>query len=128
MKSLFSVSGIVIPASQRGRTLGFPTANLNISANNLPEGIFFAYANHQGHKYPALLFIGSALTFSEFVKKVEVYVLVKVENWYDQEIEVEALQRHRDNMKFFSADALVAQMKLDEEAAKKFFESLSQTS
>jgi len=116
----------VFPASQRGRTLGFPTANLNIPATELAEGIYLAFTYKDEQKYRSLLFIGSALTFNETNRKVEVFVLDKIDDWYGQEITVEALKKIRDNKKFSSADELVAQMKFDVTAAKQFFDSLSE--
>jgi len=128
MDILFSITGIVTPASQRGRTLGFPTANLNISAEGLPTGIYLAWVHHGDRVLPALLFIGAALTFGDNAVKVEVYMLDEMGNWYGQEIRVEALKKLRDNKKFSSAAELIAQMKQDEAAARVFFESLSKKS
>ena len=115
-----------MPTSQRGRTLGFPTANLNIAAADLAEGIYLAFTYNNEQKYRSLLFIGSALTFNEANRKVEVYVLEKIDDLYWQEIMVEALKKIRDNKKFSSADELIAQMKLDVVEAKQFFDSLSE--
>ncbi|HAO81384.1 MAG: Riboflavin biosynthesis protein RibF [Parcubacteria group bacterium GW2011_GWD2_43_10] len=126
MDILFKITGEVFPASQRGRTLGFPTANLNIPATELAEGIYLAFTYKDEQKYRSLLFIGSALTFNETNRKVEVFVLDKIDDWYGQEITVEALKKIRDNKKFSSADELVAQMKFDVTAAKQFFDSLSE--
>src|SRR3989339_1174803 len=126
MDILFKITGEVFPASQRERTLGFPTANLNIPATELAEGIYLAFTYKNEQKYRSLLFIGSALTFNETNRKVEVFVLDKIDDWYGQEITVEALKKIRDNKKFSSADELVAQMKFDVTAAKQFFDSLSE--
>lgn len=127
MEKLFTVEGIVTPSSQRGRSLGFPTANLNMAADDLPTGIFFAQVYHDTKILPALLFIGAALTFGDMAKKVEVYMLEDIGNWYGQKIKVEALEKVRENMKFDSKDELIAQMEQDKKTAHEFFESLNKT-
>lgn len=127
MEPLFTLSGIVTPSSQRGRTLGFPTANLNILADDLATGIFIAQVNYEGRSLSALLFIGAALTFGDMAKKVEVYMLDEVGNWYGRKIEVKALQKIRENIKFDSKDELIAQMEHDKKQARNFFESLTKS-
>lgn len=123
MSVLFTITGKVTSGSQRGRSLGFPTANLNISAGDLAEGIYIASAYKEKRKIPALLFIGSALTFNEARRKVEVYLLDSGGDWYGEKIVVEALKKIRENIKFASAEELVKQMKRDELEARKYFES-----
>lgn len=126
MEPLFIISGIVTPSSQRGRTLGFPTANLLVPLEEIQDGIYIALTKKDNRVYPSLLFIGSALTFGETGRKMEVYILDKVDDWYGEEILVESLKKIRENKKFDSADALVSQMKLDEQTAREFFESSPQ--
>ncbi len=127
MENLFTISGIVTPSSQRGRSLGFPTANLNISADELDTGIYFAQAYYEEKAHPALLFIGAALTFGDMAKKVEVYMLDEIGDWYGHKIRVEALKKVRENIKFDTKDELIAQMEQDKKAAHEYFESLSKS-
>lgn len=127
MSILFSLEGIVTPSSQRGRSLGFPTANLNIPANELNSGIYFAQAYFEEKVYPALLFIGAALTFGDITKKVEVYMLEEIGDWYGQKIKVEVLKKVRENIKFDSKEDLIAQMEQDKKSAREYFESLSKS-
>ncbi len=122
MKVLFSITSKVKPGSQRGRTLGFPTVNLDVPTDELIDGIYIAKVYKNKAPWPALLFIGSALTFNETQKKVEAYVLAEIGDWYGEEITVEALVKLRDNKRFGTAEELVTQMKQDELAARKYFE------
>ncbi|MDP3986407.1 MAG: riboflavin kinase [Candidatus Veblenbacteria bacterium] len=121
MPALFTLTGVVAPGSQRGRSLGFPTANLNVPAEGLADGIYLAYTFFNSERLASLLFIGSALTFGETVRKVEVYLLDTAGDWYGREVRVEALKKVRDNLKFASAEKLVAQIQRDEAEARAFF-------
>jgi riboflavin kinase/FMN adenylyltransferase len=100
----------------RGKSLGFPTANFNLD-ENLNDGIYVGKANAK----PALIFVGANITFGESRKHGEVYILDFQDDLYDQEIEVEILQKLRENKKFDSSEELIEQMKKDEEVARKFF-------
>lgn len=85
------------------------------------DGIYLAHTILGERRYPALLFIGSALTFGETARKVEVYLLDGDGDWYGREVTVEALEKLRQNIKFASAEELVKQMQQDEIAARKYF-------
>lgn len=124
MTTLFTLTGKVKTSLQRGRKLGYPTANLEIEPDT-PEGIFIAHTIlPNGEKRPSLLFVGSALTFNETEKKGEVFILDYKEDVYGQQITVEALQKLRDNEKFDSAEELITQMKKDEADARQYFRNL----
>jgi|SRR3989338_4166198 len=118
--NLFTFGGSVKKYKGRGKKLGFPTANIEIPVD-LPEGIFVGYTKHNKKKYPSLVFIGAPLTFKEIDKKAEVYILDFSDEIYDEFLEVEVLKKLRDNKKFDSKEALVEQMKKDEEQARNFF-------
>ena len=119
--NLFTFGGFVKKDKGRGKKLGFPTANIAIPSD-LPEGIFVCYTNHNKKKYPSLVFIGAPLTFKEIDKKAEVYILDYSKEIYDEFLEVEVLKKLRDNVKFDSKEALVEQMKKDENEARNFFQ------
>ncbi|OGK35581.1 hypothetical protein A3A93_02340 [Candidatus Roizmanbacteria bacterium RIFCSPLOWO2_01_FULL_38_12] len=119
-KILFTFSGFVKKAKGRGKKLGFPTANIQIPLD-LPEGIYVGYTQHKEKKHPSLIFIGSPITFKEFDKKAEIYILDYSNEIYDEFLEVEVLKKIRDNMKFDSKEALIEQMKKDEEEGREYF-------
>ncbi|MBP7967458.1 riboflavin kinase [Candidatus Woesebacteria bacterium] len=118
--SSFTFSGIVQRNLGRGRQLGYPTANIHISPN-IPDGLFVGYTKIDDRSLPSLVFIGPNVTFGETDKKAEVFILDFNEDIYGKEIQVEALKKLRDGIKFTTLDALIAQMKQDELEARKFF-------
>lgn len=107
---------------QRGRNLGFPTANINLS-RDIPEGIYISQAKLGKRIYPALTFIGKAETFNEKSFQAETYILDFKQNIYDKWISVNLLKKIRDNKKFNSANELIAQMKKDEKIIREYLAS-----
>ncbi len=120
MTSLFSFSGKVFRHLGRGKDLGYPTANIHIDPDT-PEGIYVGYARITDKSYPALVFVGRPLTFGETDKKAEVYILDFDQDIYEMNVEVSAIKKLRENLKFDSQEALIAQMQQDEENARKYF-------
>jgi len=118
----YSIEGEVVPGAQRGRTIGFPTANLDSIAVLLPA--FGVYAGRVRGIGPsplaAAIHIGPNPTFGEDQPKVEVHVI----NWhgalYGETLTVEILQRVRGTQQFPSADELKKQLHLDVQACIKF--------
>jgi riboflavin kinase/FMN adenylyltransferase len=106
--------------NQRGRKLGFPTANMNLS-KNIPEGIYISKTRLKGKKFPSLTFIGKTKTFNEKKFHSETYILDFNKNIYHKWISVELLKKIRNNKKFSSAKELISQMKKDESVARKYF-------
>ena len=117
---MFKVSGIVKKSKGRGRELGFPTANIQVSAD-VEEGIFVAWVKIGSKKLPSLFFVGKALTFGESKKQGEAYILDFEGDLYGKEIEVDILKKIRENETFESAEELVVQMRDDEKRAREFF-------
>ncbi len=121
MDTLFTLAGKVVPSSQRGRTLGFPTANLDADPGAIEDGVYLAYAKFSQACLSALLFVGPAVTFGETERKVEVYLLGRQVPVYGDQVGIEAVKKLRDNRKFGSAEELVAQMQNDSRQAREFF-------
>lgn len=117
--------GTVIHGDQRGRELGFPTANLSFDYHPaLPAlGIYLGRvsvpARGVGPGHPALVSVGVRPTFHDDGRVlVEVYLLDWDGDLYDTTLEVELVTRLRDELRFDSTDALVAQMRRDEAEAR----------
>ena len=121
---MYKFWGKVRKHNQRGKKLGFPTANINL-AKNIPEGIYVSQAKIGTSIYPALTFIGKAKTFNEKKFHAEVFILDFNKNIYGLWISVKLLKKIRDNKKFNSVEELVTQMKKDEEEAKRYFQNLA---
>lgn len=119
----FTVLDRVIHGDKRGRTLGFPTANLAIPDAQvmLPNGVYAAKVRYEDTFYAGLANIGNNPTFEGCNRRIEVNIQDFAQDIYDQRIEVQFLQKIRDEEKFASVEALVAQMHKDRERAKEIW-------
>jgi riboflavin kinase/FMN adenylyltransferase len=117
--------GTVVHGDRRGRELGFPTANLAFDYTPaLPAlGIYLGRVSVPGRGvgpgHPALVSIGVRPTFHDDGRVLaEVYLLDWDGDLYDAMLAVELVARLRDEQRFDSVEALVAQMRRDEAAAR----------
>ncbi len=110
-----SLRGRVIQGDHRGRQLGFPTANLAVAERRLipADGIYATRVKIGDRWFGGATSIGVRPTFGGGERSVEVYVLDFDGDLYDQVIEVQFIKRLREEMKFDSVDALIAQMQHD---------------
>ena len=115
------VWGKVRKGSQRGKQLGFPTANI-VLHKDVPEGVYVAQAKVGNKCYDAVAFIGASQTFNEHQKKVEVHMLYCTKNVYDQWLTVQLLQKIRSNKKFKSVKELKSAIKKDIHIAQQYFQ------
>ncbi len=98
----------------RGRTLGFPTANLAEIPTLVPApGVYACRALIAGQPHAAAVHIGPNPTFGDSSTKVEVHVLDFSHNLYGEQIELEFLCQVREVQQFPSAEALQAQLNAD---------------
>lgn len=117
--------GKVKKAHQRGKKLGFPTANVNLSNPDLigAEGIYISKTKIDKKIFTSLTFIGKSKTFNEKKFQSETYILDFNKNIYGKFISVELIKKIRENKKFNSVKELISQMKKDEIVARKYFTS-----
>lgn len=108
----YAASGAVVKGDGRGRALGVPTANLAVPAEKvLPgHGIYAAYATTGGRTYRSAVSIGVRPTFDGGTFAVEAHLLDVTLDLYGQMLELAFVDRLRDEVRFESAAALVAQM------------------
>ena len=113
----YELAGQVEEGLQRGRQLGFPTANLSIDPHRLipAVGTYGGFAELDGRGYPAVCNVGLSPTFGDQAhKRVEVHLLgYKGEAFYGKSLTMRFTERIRDERKFPSVDALVAQIQQD---------------
>lgn len=113
----YSLTGIVEEGLQRGRQLGFPTANLAIEPHRLvpANGTYGGYAELNGTCYRAVCNIGLCPTFGDQDRKrVEIHLLDYAgEAFYDTTLRMSFLHKIRDEQKFPSIDALIHQIRQD---------------
>jgi riboflavin kinase/FMN adenylyltransferase len=112
----FVVSGVVVRGDQRGRELGFPTANVPTrSMTAAPaDGVYAGWLRRldTGERFPAAISVGTNPTFDgERERRVESYVLDRDDlELYDVEIEVSFVERIRGMVRFDDVDALIETM------------------
>lgn len=117
----FAVEGTVVPGHQIGRTLGFPTANVDVAPDRLlpAEGVYRAYAVlPDGRRRKAMVNIGRRPTVeTDGRPTMEVYLLDWHDPLYGQRLRVEFVDRRRDEQKFNSLQELEEALRADARAA-----------
>ena len=115
----YSVSGRVISGQRLGRALGVPTANIALEpTNRLAYGIYAVVARVDGRAFPAVASFGTRPTVDDGPPLLEVHLLDFDGDLYGREMEVEFIERIRDERKFNSIPSLVAEMTRDKERAR----------
>lgn len=113
------ITGTVVTGAKRGRTIGFPTANLDDVLTVLPaNGVYAVRAIVDGQNYPAAANIGPNPTFGEDAQKIEVHVIGFSGDLYGKPMTVELIARLRDTRPFAGVNELIEQLKKDVEEAK----------
>lgn len=116
----YRIEGTVAAGQERGRLLGFPTANLHQIPTLVPgDGVFAGLVHFQGRPWTAAMNIGPNPTFAEHGRKVEVHLLDFTGNLYGQRLVVDFLARIRPTRPFASVDDLVAQIKRDVDEVRR---------
>jgi riboflavin kinase/FMN adenylyltransferase len=123
----YFIDGMVVKGDQRGRTIGFPTANL-CTDNELvpPHGVYATTAIVDGIVRPSITNIGTRPTVDETGKMtIETHLFDFDRDLYGQTIRLAFVQRLRDERAFESLDALKAQIDADCSRARVLFGRLS---
>jgi SHS2 domain-containing protein len=116
----FSISGEVVTGAHRGRKLGFPTANLQVRAERaLPaNGVYAVYAVLGDMRYPAVTNVGVRPSFDSGPRTIETHILDFDDDIYGCDLKVEFVARLRDEQRFDTPDALIAQVRQDSQTAR----------
>jgi riboflavin kinase / FMN adenylyltransferase len=124
------VEGVVVRGHQRGRALGFPTANLETPPHTaIPaDGVYAGWLNRLdgegdvdcAERWPAAISIGTNPTFGEGQRTVEAYALDRSDlDLYGVHAAIDFVERLRGTLRFDSVDALVEQMARDVDQARR---------
>lgn len=122
----YRITGTVIEGAKRGRTLGFPTANLAHISTLLPapgvyagEAIIAADDNLKipAIRHPAAVHIGANVSFGETTIAVEAHLIGFTGDLYGRALHVDFRQRLRDTHRFPSREALISQLEVDVQQA-----------
>ena len=116
----YSLTGTVRRGAGRGRTLGFPTANLKPDRPLvLAAGVYAARARWESRQAEAVVNIGYRPTFEESQYWVEAYLFDFAGDLYDRALTLDFLCRIRAEMKFPGVEALTAQVRADMAEARR---------
>jgi riboflavin kinase/FMN adenylyltransferase len=118
---LFSLSGQVVSGDRRGRALGFPTANLDLRAEQaLPSDGVYATITHIDHDFlPSVTNIGVRPTFGGNKRLVETHILDFEGELLGQKLTMDLVDKLRDEERFDNVEQLKAQMIKDVEQARQ---------
>src|SRR5262245_9401822 len=110
----YRISGIVGVGQRRGRTLGFPTANLEQVETLIPaDGVYAARVRLEKGSWAGAANVGANPTFGETARKIEAHLLDFTGDLYGKALTVEFVKRIRDTRPFAGADDLKAQLQKD---------------
>lgn len=122
------IRGTVIDGDKRGRTIGFPTANVAISAEILQpaDGIYVGeLIRHDGETLPAAVYQGRRPTFyqDQATSILEVHVLDWEGDLYGEQVQIRLHQRIRGDQRFDTVEELIAQLAIDCQVAKDYLKA-----
>ncbi|MEB3222801.1 MAG: bifunctional riboflavin kinase/FAD synthetase [Candidatus Sericytochromatia bacterium] len=116
----YTLRGEVVHGDKRGRTIGFPTANVAVPVDKLLPafGVYACWAHMGSERFPAVLNVGKRPTFDGVRLQVEAHLLEGGQDLYGQTLALELVSRLRGEQAFAGVDALVAQIGHDCDAAR----------
>ena len=118
----YSLTGTVVHGLKLGRTLGYPTANIQVTEDYklIPkDGVYAVYSYISGRKVYGMMSIGKNPTIEGKGASIEVYFFDFNGDLYDQKLTIEFVQYLREEQKFATIDLLKKQLQDDETAARK---------
>jgi len=116
----YSIQGTIIKGQQRGRSIGFPTANLSVEDEHklIPQnGVYVSRCRINGQWHPSMTNIGFRPTFQGMERSIETHLLNFQADLYGQEAEVALLSKLREELKFSGPEALKDQLEKDRDKA-----------
>ena len=120
----FILTGKVIGGLGRGRSLGFPTANILIDNYKIKpgNGVYYISSLLEGKITNGMMNVGVNPTFKDKGHSIEIHFFDFNQNLYDKEISIRVIKKIREEKKFDSADELTTQLQMDK---KKCFELIT---
>ena len=110
----YNLEGRVVPGDQRGRELGFPTANLETEKELLPaSGVYAVKVRHGSQEYGGVVNIGTRPTFGDNPSTIEVHLLDFTGQLYNQNLRIYFVERLRGEQKFLNVEGLVDAISAD---------------
>lgn len=125
----YALHGMVVPGRQRGRDLGWPTANLALPHERVvpQDGVYATVTQWRGRSFDSVAYVGTRPTFeSAGDRLLEVYLLDEQPSLYGEAISVEFVSQVRGDRTFVNAEALAAQIERDVAVARERLHTLAQ--
>jgi riboflavin kinase/FMN adenylyltransferase len=116
----YSITGIIVKGKQIGRTIGYPTANIEINDvyKLIPaDGIYAVKVKHQNSSYLGMLSIGNNPTVEGKGRSIEVNIFQFDKSIYEENVTIYFIARLRNEVKFDSLESLKNQLLKDKENA-----------
>jgi riboflavin kinase/FMN adenylyltransferase len=117
----YSIAGTVVPGAQRGRALGFPTLNLSQPSERKllpPDGVYAVRVQTPQGEFGGMMSLGGRPTFEDDTRTIEAYLFDTSGDFYGQRVRIDVIKRLREIRRFPTPEALVAQIREDEVAAR----------
>ena len=118
----YALTGTVVRGDQRGRTIGYPTANLRVHGDRklVPKpGVYAVRVTHGTDVFGGMMNVGRRPTFeTDSALSVEVHLFDFDREIYGESLRVSFVERLRDEVKFSGPDALVVQLQTDEQQSR----------
>lgn len=116
----YSIRGKVIHGKKLGRTIGFPTANLDFNSKMIVpgNGVYYTNIKYNNEIFRGITSVGNNPTVNGKQLTIETFILDFNEMIYGEELEVYFIEKIRNEIKFNSLNELINQIKKDEEFAK----------
>ncbi len=124
----YALAGMVIHGREMGKTLGYPTANIQVSdpIKLIPaDGVYAVFVWVQNKKYGGMLNIGNNPTIPGKGRSIEVNIFNFSLSIYNQSIRIEFVDKLRDELKFNTLEDLKTQLHKDKLHALKSIDNLS---
>lgn len=119
----FAVYGRVVHGDKKGRTIGFPTANVMLKRSRAPiHGVFAVHVAVDGNKFNGVANIGTRPTLNGVRNQLEVHIFDMSADLYGKPITVFPVAKIRDEQKFDSFEILKAQIQADAAKARLLLE------
>ncbi len=118
----YEIKGTVVKGKSRGKTLGFPTANIHTANDIAPPGVFISKIGLGSKIFPSVTHVGTKPTFNEREPIIESYIIDYKNDIYGKSLRVFFLKKIRDEIKFEDSDALSLQIRKDLDQAQDFFQ------
>jgi riboflavin kinase/FMN adenylyltransferase len=122
----YSLSGVIVKGKQLGRTIGFPTANIQVReiAKLIPlDGVYAVKVYYKDEAFGGMLNIGNRPTVDGTFQTVEVNIFEFDQEIYGEKLTVEFLKKIRNEQKFNGLDELKTQIAKDKITCKEILNS-----